>query len=166
MPAPSVLNVLPFISERSNCSKNYRHVLHEHGQLVNAIASLVRKDARVILHGPAALCLVDGTIGHVSLLLLRKKNPKNLLEKSYERERLLKRVSSSLTPRSLQCFQTSKFVLVTLQGDLEHKKAELTADPGSLLKWFVIKTYIFEYRLVHSLRLDLNSHLLVDSTSI
>lgn len=125
---------------------NFRHVLHEHGQLVNAIASLVRKDARVILHGPAALCLLDGTVGHVSLLVLRRKNPKSLMEKPHERERLLKRVASSLTPSSCQCFTTSKFVLVTLKGNLEHKKAEITADPEPLMKWFVVKAYIFEYK--------------------
>lgn len=100
---------------------------------------------KVIVHGAAATCLLDGTGGDVSLLLLRNRCPESLLDQPYERERLLTKVQNDLKRHCVKCAMVGNDKLkITLRTNLIHRKAQLTADPGDISKWSILKEYIFK----------------------
>lgn len=119
-------------------------MLEKFKQLKDEVSGCLKGDA-VIVHGSAATCLLDGTDGDVSLLLLRRKKPESLLNNRHERERLLTRVQNDLRQHCLKCTMIGVDRLkITLRTKLSHRKAQLTADPGEITKWLILKEYIFK----------------------
>ncbi|GMH41422.1 hypothetical protein BSKO_09332 [Bryopsis sp. KO-2023] len=124
----------------------FRHCFGKQGELVSRLQEHLHRESTVVLHGPAATCLLDGTGGSVNVLLVRKWNPMSLMKKPYERERLLGKVADHLRNHSYNCKSPDKErLLVTLRDQtLDQRKAEITADPSVLKNWLILKEYIFK----------------------